>query len=209
MEKIVITIGRQCGSGGREFGMKLAEALGMEYYDKELVRLAAKNGNLSPEISEMTDERATNSLLYSIATGGSMRGMFNGYYEMPLNDRVFLAQAETIKQLAKEKSCVIVGRCANYVLREEEDVRTVNLYIYADLDYRIKRIKEEENLTEKQAKDRIVKTEKKRRTYYNYYSNGNWGNATEYDLCINLTDIDFDAAVEIVKGYISGIKSKG
>lgn len=209
MEKIVITIGRQCGSGGREFGMKLAEALGMEYYDKELVRLAAKNGNLSPEISEMADERATNSLLYSIATGGSMRGMFNGYYEMPLNDRVFLAQAETIKQLAKEKSCVIVGRCANYVLREEEDVRTVNLYIYADLDYRIKRIKEEENLTEKQAKDRIVKTEKKRRTYYNYYSNGNWGNATEYDLCINLTDIDFDAAVEIVKGYISGIKSKG
>lgn len=209
MEKIVITIGRQCGSGGREFGMKLAEALGMEYYDKELVRLAAKNGNLSPEISEMADERATNSLLYSIATGGSMRGMFNGYYEMPLNDRVFLAQAETIKQLAKEKSCVIVGRCANYVLREEEDVRTVNLYIYADLDYRIKRIKEEENLTEKQAKDRIVKTEKKRRTYYNYYSNGNWGNATEYDLCINLTDIDFDAAVEIVKGYISRIKSKG
>lgn len=205
MKKVVITIGRQCGSGGREFGKRLAEKLGIEYYDKELVRIAAKNSNLSPEISEMADERATNSLLYSIATGGSMRGMFNGYYEMPLNDRVFLAQAETIKQLAHEKSCVIVGRCANYVLREEENINVVNVYIYADMDYRIKRIKEEEQLTEKQAKDKIIKTEKKRRTYYNYYSNGNWGSASEYDLCINLTNIDFDVAVNMVKAYIDGV----
>lgn len=207
-KNIVITIGRQCGSGGREFGQKLAETLGIDYYDKELVRLAAKNSNLSPEISEMADEKATNSLLYSIATGGSLRGMFNGYYEMPLNDRVFLAQAETIKQLANEKSCVIVGRCANYVLRDEENINAINIYVYADMDYRIKRIKEEENLTEKQAKDKIIKTEKKRRTYYNYYSNGNWGNATEYDLCINLTDIDFDAAISMVKEYIDGTERK-
>lgn len=207
-KNIVITIGRQCGSGGREFGQKLAETLGIDYYDKELVRLAAKNSNLSPEISEMADEKATNSLLYSIATGGSLRGMFNGYYEMPLNDRVFLAQAETIKQLANEKSCVIVGRCANYVLRDEENINALNIYVYADMDYRIKRIKEEENLTEKQAKDKIIKTEKKRRTYYNYYSNGNWGSATEYDLCINLTDIDFDAAIGMVKEYIDGTERK-
>ncbi len=203
MKNLVITIGRQCGSGGRELGKKIAAELGIDYYDNELVGLAAQKGNLSPEISEMADEKATNSLLYSIATGGSLRGMFNGYYEMPLNDRVFLAQAETIKQLAHEKSCVIVGRCSNYILRDEEDIDVVNLFIFADMDYRIKRIKDEENLTEKQAKDRIIKTEKKRRAYYNYYSSGSWGNASDYDLCINLTDIDFDTAITIIKDYIN------
>ena len=202
MKNIVITIGRQYGSGGRELGKKLAEALGIDYYDNELVALAAKNSNISHEVSKMADEKATNSLLYTLATGGSIRGMFSGYYEMPLNDRVFLAQAETIKQLAKEKSCVIVGRCANYVLREEENINKVDLFIFADLDYRINRIKNEYNITDSQAKDKIIKTEKKRRTYYNYYSSGNWGNAADYDLCINLTDIDNDTAIKIIKEYI-------
>lgn len=202
MKNVVITIGRQYGSGGRELGKKLAEALGIEFYDNELVTLAAKKSNISPEISKMADEKATNSLLYSLATG-SVRGMLNGYYEMPLNDRVFLAQAETIKQLAHEKSCVIVGRCANYVLREEKDINKLDLFIFADLEYRIKRIKEEYNLSEAQAKDKIIKTEKKRRAYYNYYSNGSWGNVSDYDLCINLTDIDNDTAINIVKEYIN------
>ena len=160
MKNLVITIGRQCGSGGSELGKRIAEDMGMDYYDDELVKLAAKNSNLSPEISEMADEKATNSLLYSLVTGGSLRGMFNGYYEMPLNDRVFLAQADTIKQLAHERSCVIVGRCANYVLREDKDINLLNLFVYADMEYRIDRIKNKYNLNEAQAKDRIIKTEK-------------------------------------------------
>lgn len=208
MKNFVITIGRQCGSGGRELGKRLAESLGIDYYDNELVGLAAKKSNLSREVSEMADEKATNSLLYSIATGGNLRGMFNGYYEMPLNDRVFLAQAEAIKQLAHEKSCVIVGRCSNYVLRDEEDIDVINLYIYADMEHRIARIKKELNLTEKQAKEKIAKTEKKRRTYYNYYSSGNWGNASDYDLCINLTNIDFDTAIDMIKKYTDGVRNK-
>ena len=205
MKNLVITIGRQYGSGGREFGKKLAEALGIAYYDNDLVELAAKKSNISPEISKKADEKATNSLLYSLATGAGFHGIFNGYYEMPINDRVFIAQAETIKQLAHEGSCVIVGRCANYVLRDDDEINKLDLYIYADLDHRIQRIKEEYNITDAQAKEKITKIEKKRRTFYNYYSNGNWGYASDYDLCINITPIGFDAALEIVKSYIGKI----
>jgi len=201
MKNLVITIGRQYGSGGREFGQKLAEALGIDFYDNEVVQLAAEKSNLSPEISKHADEQATNSLLYSLATGGNFRGMFNGYYEMPLNDRLFIAQADVIKELAQKSSCVIVGRCANYVLRDMEDIQKVDLFMFADMDYRIARIKRIYNLTDSQAKDKIVKTEKKRRTFYNYYSNGNWGNAAEYDLCINVSNIDSDTAIELVKKY--------
>lgn len=201
MKNLVITIGRQYGSGGREFGKKLAETLGIAFYDNDLVKMAAEKSNISPEISKQADEKATNSLLYSLATGGSFRGMFNGYYEMPINDKIFIAQADTIKQLAHEHSCVIVGRCANYVLQDDDEINKLDLYIYADLEYRINRIKKIYKLTDAQAKDKIIKTEKKRRTYYNYYSNGNWGYAADYDLCINVAPIGYDAAINIVKEY--------
>lgn len=205
MKNTVITIGRQYGSGGREFGKKLADALGFKFYDNELVKLAAEKSNISPEISEMADEKATNSLLYSLATGSTFRGMFNGYYEMPINDRVFIAQAETIKQLAHESSCVIVGRCANYVLEDDDQINKLDLFIYADLESRIKRIKGEYNLTDAQAKDKIIKTEKKRRTFYNYYSSGNWGHTTDYDLCINVSPLTVETTIEMVKLYIESM----
>lgn len=205
MKNTVITIGRQYGSGGRVFGKKLAEALGFKYYDNELVKLAAEKSNISPEVSKMADEKATNSLLYSLATGSSFRGMFNGYYEMPINDKVFIAQAETIKQIAHESSCVIVGRCANYVLADDDKINKVDLFIYADIESRIKRIKEEYQITDAQAKDKITKTEKKRRTYYNYYSSGNWGHTSDYDLCINLAPLSTEAAIEMVKIYIENM----
>ena len=205
MKNTVITIGRQYGSGGREFGKKLADALGFKFYDNELVKLAAEKSNISPEISKIADEKATNSLLYSLATGSTFRGMFNGYYEMPINDRVFIAQAETIKQLAHESSCVIVGRCANYVLEDDDQINKLDLFIYADLESRIKRIKDEYNLTDAQAKDKIIKKEKKRRTFYNYYSNGNWGHATDYDLCINVSPLTIETTIEMVKLYIESM----
>lgn len=201
MKNLVITIGRQYGSGGRELGKKLAESLGINFYDKDLVKMAAEKSNISHELSQQADEKATNSLLYSLATGGSFRGMLNGYYEMPINDKIFIAQADTIKQLAHSHSCVIVGRCSNYVLRDETDINKLNVFIYADLDYRINRIKKIYNLTDSQAKNKITKIEKTRRTYYNYYSNGTWGAATDYDLCINITPIGCDGAIDIIKAY--------
>ena len=205
MKNLVITIGRQYGSGGREFGKKLADALGIAFYDEEIVTLTAEKNNLSPEISKTADEQASNSLLYSLATGGAFRGMFNGYYEMPLNDKFFIAQSKIIKQLAHEGSCVMVGRCANYVLRDDDEINKIDLFIYADMDYRINRIKGIYNLDDTQAKNKIVKTEKKRRTYYNYYSNGNWGHTSEYDLCINLAPITHEDAIEMIKIYAKKI----
>ena len=124
---------------------------------------------------------------------------------MPINDRVFISQAETIKQLAHESSCVIVGRCANYVLEDDDQINKLDLFIYADLESRIKRIKGEYNLTDAQAKDKIIKTEKKRRTFYNYYSSGNWGHATDYDLCINVSPLTVETTIEMVKLYIESM----
>lgn len=205
MKNLVITLSRQYGSGGLEFAKKLSEALGISYYDKELVKIAADKSNISHDISKQADEKATNSLLYSLATGSNFRGMFNGYYEMPINDKLFIAQTEIIKQLAHQESCVIVGRCSNYVLQNEEGIHKLDLFICADMEHRIERIKAKYELTDAQAKDRIMKTEKKRRTYYNYYSNGNWGLASDYDLCINIGRIGIDTAVRLVKTYVERI----
>lgn len=205
MKNIVITIGRQYGSGGREFGKHLADALGFKFYDQEIVDITSKKHNINIEVSKASDEKATNSLLYSIVTAGSFDGMFFNNYEMPANDKVFLAQADVIKELANESSCVMVGRCANYVLRDEENIKKVDLFIYADLDSRIERIKKLYELNDAQAKSKIIKTEKVRKNYYNYYSSGEWGNPSEYDLCINMSGISVDGAVEVVKKYIEGL----
>ncbi len=201
MKNLVITIGRQYGSGGRELGKKIADFLKIKYYDNELVEMAAKNNNIDPEISKDADEKASNSLLYSLSTGSSFHGMLGGIYEMPLNDRLFIAQSETIKQLAHESSCVIVGRCSNYVLHNDEEINTLNLYIYADIEDRIRRIQTEYGISEAQAKTKISKMDKKRRAYYNYYSNGNWGMASEYDICVNLSKLDEDSILDLVKNY--------
>ena len=126
----VITIGRQYGSGGREIGKKVSEILGISYYDDELISLAAKSSGINSETLSDVDEKATNSLLYTLAMGGSL---FGGYaalaYEMPINDKLYIAQSDVIKDLAKREACVIIGRCADYVLKDYPSV--INLFIYA------------------------------------------------------------------------------
>ena len=205
MKNTVITIGRQYGSGGHELGEKLAKELGFEFYDNNLVKLAAEKSNICPEISKLADEKAASSLLYSIAMSGGMRNILSGHYEMPINDKLFIAQAETIKKIAHDSSSVIVGRCANYVLQSEEDINLVNLYIYADMDYRLKKVKDVYDLSDAAAKDKIIKADKKRRAYYNYYSSGTWGDASEYDLCINIGKVGPDAAIRMIKEYVKNI----
>ena len=154
--KNVITIGRQYGSAGHAIGALVAEKLGYTFYDKQLVEIAAKNSNISDETVKHIDEKATSSLLYSLASGSySLRGI-NGplYYEMPLNDKLFLAQSEVIKHVAAKENSVIVGRCADYVLDEVEDINLVNVFIYADMDFRIKRVMDVFEINEKQAKEK-------------------------------------------------------
>lgn len=199
MKNTVICIGRQYGSGGYEIAKKTAEKLNIPFYDKELVELAAKKGNLHDETVKRVDEKAANSFLYSIVTGNYSAGNLGGplYYDMPINDKLFIAQSEVIKEIAAESSCVILGRCADYVLAEE-DVNSISVYIYAALDTRIENIMQKDGLTRSKAKDKIVKTEKQRRAYYDYYTNREWGKMTNYDLCIASDAFGIDKAVDII-----------
>lgn len=197
---MIITIGRQFGSGGKELGKKLSEKLGYKFYDEELVDMAAKNSNMSASVLQEADEKASKSLLYSIATGMDSR-FFNPYYELPINDKLFIEQSNIIKKLAHDGNCVIVGRCADYVL-ESAEIPSVDLFIYASLEHRIERISQKYDLSRDKAKDKIKKVEKGRKAYYNYYSNKEWGAMQNYDLCISTSDISIDDAVDVVIAFL-------
>ena len=199
-ERTVITIGREFGSGGHEIGMKLAEKLGIKCYDKELLQVAAKESGLCEELFASQDEKPTNSFLYSLVMDTYSLGYYNSYVDMPINHKVFLAQFDAIKKLAAKESCVIVGRCADYAL--EDDPFAVSVWIKASLDERIKRIKKLYELNDSKAADLIQKTDKKRASYYNYYSSKKWGEAKSYDLCIDSGLVGIDGAIELILKFI-------
>lgn len=197
---LVITVGRQCGSSGKIIGQKLAEALGIKCYDKELLELAAKNSGLCEELFQTHDEKPTNSFLYSLVMDTySMGYTTSGYMDMPINHKIFLAQFDTIKQLADEESCIIVGRCADYALADYPGV--VSVFITADDEDRIKSLKELYGVEDAKAKDIMVKTDKKRSSYYNYYSSKKWGDVRSYDLCLNRSAVGIDGAVKIITDF--------
>ena len=202
----VITIGRQYGSAGHDIGELVAKELGCRFYDKELVELAAQKSNLAPEAVKKIDEHASSSLLYSLASGSySLKGSAGPlYYEMPLNDKLFIAQSEAIKGVAAEGDCVIVGRCADYVLEDEPDIELVNVFVYAPLEFRIKRVADALDLSEKKAKESVVKTDKQRKTYYGYYTNRNWGEMCNYDICLNSEKIGIERAAKLIVDYMRG-----
>ncbi len=197
---LIITIGRECGSGGRYIGKKLAEELGIKCYDKELLDQAAKNSGLCRELFETHDEKPTSSFLYSLVMDAYSVGYANSaYMDMPLNHKIFLAQFDTIKNIAKEESCVIIGRCADYALSDYPNIVTV--FITADEDVKIKTLMERHQINEAKAKDVMIKTDKKRSSYYNYYSSKRWGDSKSYDLCINSSKVGVDGAIKIIKEF--------
>ena len=198
---MIITIGRQYGSAGYEIGKKLAEDLGIQLYDKEMLKRAAKESGLCEELFETHDEKPTNSFLYSLVMDTYSLGYSSSSYaDMPINHKVFLAQFDTIKKIAGEGPCVMVGRCADYALEDYDNV--MNVFIYADLDQRIRRVAREFNLTDAKAKDIILKNDKKRASYYNYYTNKEWGNAKGYDLCLNSGKLGIAGTVRVIKEYM-------
>ena len=199
--KSVITIGRQYGSGGREIGAKLAAELGIKYYDKELLERAAKESGLCQELFENHDEKPTNSFLYSLVMDTYSMGYSSpALTEMPINHKIFLAQFNTIKNIALEGPCVMVGRCADYALADFPNL--ISVFIHANMDVKVKRIAEKYNLTESKAKETIIKTDKRRASYYNYYSSKRWGEATGYNLCVNSSLLGIDNTVQLLKNYI-------
>ena len=159
MTNTIITIGREFGSGGCEIGHKLAEKLGIKCYDKDMLDLAAKESGICQEIFESHDEKPTNSFLYSLVMDTYSFGYSSGSYtDMPLNHKVFLAQFDAIKKIAKAGPCVLVGRCADYAL--EDNPELLSVFIHADMDARIRRIARDFDLTDAKAKDMIRKTDK-------------------------------------------------
>ncbi len=196
MSGSVITISRQYGSGGRFVGRKLAEKLKIPFYDNELISMAAKESGFSESLFENAEKNTTYSLLYSLSMFGTSTG---GMYGLPLSDKVFLIQSDIIKKVASQGPCVIVGRCADYVLRENKNV--IHFFLYSDIEHRIARVIKYYNLEEKKAKETIEKTDKKRSAYYNYYTGERWGEMKNYHLSINTDSVGVENCAEILAKY--------
>lgn len=203
MKSTVFTISRQYGSGGHEVGEKLATKLGIPFYDNDLITRAAQKSGVSKEIFEQVDEKPTNSFLYSLSMGAFNYGTggLSGYTEMSINDKLFLAQSDVIKEMAREGSCVIVGRCADYVLQDLANC--VNVYCYATHDDRVARTESRLKVSRQQAVDAVRRKDKTMANYYNYYSNNKWGDAQNYDLMINTSKLPTDETVRLIMGYAS------
>ena len=194
----IITIGRQYGSAGREIGSLVAKECNIPYYDKELLTRAAKESGFCEEMLELHDERPTSSFLYNLVMDTYSFGYnASSFGEMPISHKIFLAQFDTIKKIASEGPCVIVGRCADYALADFQNV--LNVFIYGDEESKVKRImSHNEGITAKEAKDMMVKKDKQRQSYYNYYSSKKWGRADSYDLCINSSKLGVEGTKKLI-----------
>lgn len=194
MDNLYITIGRQFGSGGRETGKKVAEALGIPYYDKELLVVAAKESGLSHQFLTEYDEKPNNSFLYSLVMG--QQNVLSGMRGTTVEQLASQAQRDAVLSVAEKGSCVIVGRCADYILRDQPGL--VRVFICADDDSRVARICQRDGLDEKEAREKMRKMEKARAAYYAFHADREWSAADSYDLCINSSRRGIDAAVELI-----------
>ncbi len=197
----IYTIGREFGSGGKDVGVALANRLGVKCYGKELLAEAAKESGFCAEIFENHDEKPTSSFLYSLVMDTYSFGGYSSapFLDMPLNHKVFLAQFDTIKKIAEKESCVFVGRCADYALADHKEC--LNMFIHAKLDYRTQRVAKDLNLTMNKAKDLILKNDKQRASYYNYYTSKKWGDSRSYDLCLDSGEIGVEGCVDMILAY--------
>jgi len=200
-KKMIITIGRQFGSGGYDVGKQLAEKLGIDFYDKELLGRAAKETGINPELFARADEQPTNSFLYSMSLGTV--GLHTGFMATPdylTNDKLFTLQSETTRSIAQEHSCVIIGRCADYVLRDHPGL--VSVFVHSDIERRVSRVMERANMNAEQARQAIKKTDRRRSSYYNYFTDRNWGGVDNYDLSVDSGRVGVEGAVELIAKFI-------
>lgn len=202
MEKFVVNIGRQLGSGGREIGEKLASRLGISFYDKELINLASQESGLCKEFFEKADEQASKGFVGGLF---GMRFPFVSDGALPAmsclsNDALFKVQSDVIRKLAAEKSCLFVGRCADYILRDNP--RCVNVFISASREDRVARLCRQHAISEEKAEDMIEKADKRRSSYYNYYSYKTWGAAETYHLCIESTVLGVEKTTDFIEEFV-------
>lgn len=198
-EPFIINIGRSLGSGGRAIGHILAKEFDIAYYDREILNLAAKESGFCPEVFERSDEK--NRFLRTL---GNIIPFFGGgstYYNNELsNENLFRLQSEAIRKAAADHSCIFIGRCADYVLRDFP--RCVNVFITADMTDRISSVVKRNGCTENEARSIIERGDKERADFYNFYSSGTWGAASTYHLCINSSVLGIDRTAEYIKQFI-------
>ena len=205
--KTIITIGRQFGSGGKEIGEILAKELGVPFYDRELLTRAAKESGFCEEMIQTHDERPTNSFLYNLVMDTYSFGYNSAaMVDMPISQKVFLAQFDAIRKIADEGPCVIVGRCADYALSEYDNC--LNIFIHGDQKCKIERIMCKYELNDQKAKDMMIKRDKQRQSYYNYYSSKKWGRADSYDLTVNSSVLGIEGSVKLIKQFIEDFEEK-
>ena len=195
MTNKVITISRQFGSGGRSIGKAVAEKLGIPYYDKELVDKVAKESGFSHEFIEEIGEYAsvTSSFLFNIAVSSHPMGLID---TMSVSDKLYVCQTNVIRDLASKGPCVIVGRCAEFILKDQPDC--LHIFVHSDMQHRAARVRERYGETSKPMEKRLQEKDSKRKVYYKHYTNRNWGEAENYDICLDSGKLGVDKCVEIV-----------
>ncbi len=201
MDKYVITIARGYGSGGRTIGKMLSKELGIPYYDRDLLRLASDDSGINEQLFAKADEKLKKSLLFRIA-----KNVYKGELIPPdsddfvSNDNLFNYQAKIIKELAETESCIIIGRCADFILKDYPNV--IRVFVHAPLEDCIKNVMDMFGKSMKEAEKEILAIDKHRAEYYNYYTGRDWENARHYDLCLNSSKLGFQKCVDIVKSYL-------
>lgn len=200
MKKVIFTIARQYGSGGKTVGKMLADELGINFYNQEILQLASEDSGIRLELFNQADEKLRNNPLW-----GSQTRVYRGGVITPDRDdfvsaeNLFNYQAKVIKELAEKESCVIVGRCADFVLKDRDDVMSV--YVHAPMDYCIDRGMERNSMSKREMEKFIIKTDKYRGNFYHYYTGNSWYDARNYDLCLDSSKLGFDKCVEAIKAY--------
>jgi cytidylate kinase len=205
-KNLIITIGRQYGSGGRVVGKALAEELGIHFYDEEILTLTSEHSAVGEVFFRLADEKAGNNLLYKIVSSLKPQlGKPSMDADIVKPENLFRFQSQVIRELAEQESCIIAGRCADYILSQDDvDVPgLVRIFVHADTPTLIKHAMEVDNIDEKEAIRRVKKINRERKEYYNYYTGGHWDDWSNYDLIINTSNFDLEQTAKLIKNYIA------
>jgi cytidylate kinase len=200
MDNIILSIGRQFGSGGSEIGKKLAKELNISYFDKELLAIAAQDSGLCTEIFEKADEQESSGFAYAFSLGFSPLGTYIPHNDVLSNEKLFLLQSDAIRNVAEKEPCVIIGRCSDYILRDNPNC--LSFFIHNSNDNRVKHIMKRENVSAIRAKELMSKADKSRAAYYNYYTNKFWGVASSYNFSIDVSILGIDGTVSFLKDLV-------
>lgn len=203
-ENLIITISREAYCGGDEFAKELAEKLGFKLYNREIIARASEKSGIHEDHFEFAEKKPTNSVLYSVVMGMySSRGAYVKLDDVFTDDKIYKVQAEIIRDMAKDGNCIFVGRCSDYILRNNENC--INIFLRGDMEDRIKNAMSQDGVTEAEAKKLVSRSDKKRRSYYNYYTNREWGNITNYDISLNLSKLTEEKAVEVITAFVNNL----